>query len=101
MHDWSEIVNASTTLQLYSIRAAAVDNIIKQANPLDLVDLGRRYSIPECSREGYRQLSEREGSLSLEEGQKLGVAPIIKIAHAREMIAKGSTWSELEKEFDD
>ncbi|KAL5531812.1 hypothetical protein ACEPAF_5375 [Sanghuangporus sanghuang] len=96
LKEWSDIAGAALILELTSIYNLAVNNIIGCCNAINLIDIGRSKLIQECYTEGFRVFCTREASLSLEEGRQLGVDCIIAIAHARDKLAKGAEWSEIE-----
>ncbi|KAL5504491.1 hypothetical protein ACEPAH_7152 [Sanghuangporus vaninii] len=96
LQEWSGIAAAARTTELSSIYNLAVNNILGHYNAMDLINIGRSKGIEECYTEGFRVFCTREASLSLEEGRQLGVDCIIAIAHARDKLAKGAEWSEIE-----
>ncbi|OCB88119.1 hypothetical protein A7U60_g4747 [Sanghuangporus baumii] len=96
LKEWSDIAGAALILEITSIYNLAVNNIIGCCNAINLIDIGRSKLIQECYTEGFRVFCTREASLSLEEGRQLGVDCIIAIAHARDKLAKGAEWSEIE-----
>ncbi|KAL5531811.1 hypothetical protein ACEPAF_5374 [Sanghuangporus sanghuang] len=92
---WAAIAQISEELQIYSVRAAAVSNVLNSASPSQLIALARKHYLPACYIEGFRQLCQRESSMTLKEGEEIGLATTIKVAYARDMLAKGSKWSEI------
>ncbi|KAL5512491.1 hypothetical protein ACEPAG_3144 [Sanghuangporus baumii] len=93
--EWATIAQISQKLQIHSVRTAAISNILKSASPSELIVLARKHCLPTCYTEGFRQLCHRESSMTLKEGEEIGLATVIKIAHVRDMLAKGSKWSEV------
>ena len=78
-----------------SIRRVAISKILKSARPVQLIVLGRENEIPDCYVEGMRQLCVRETSMTLEEGEEIGLETVIKIAQGRDLHSKGREWSEI------
>ena len=66
---------------------------------MDLIEFGRKHRIHECCKEGFRMLAFRVQPLSCEEGERLGMSTVIAVADARDALAKGTRWSDLEVEF--
>lgn len=102
LKEWSAIASVAKKLEFNSILFVAISNVLKISGPIDLMEIGRKHIIPQLYIEGFRLLCNREESLSLREGETLGLACVIHIAHARDMLAKGVLWSELDfsTEFD-
>ncbi|KAL5483029.1 hypothetical protein ACEPAI_8258 [Sanghuangporus weigelae] len=96
LQEWSGVAAAARSMELSSIYNLAVNNILGHYSAMHLINIGRSKSIQECYTEGFRVFCTREASLSLEEGRQLGVDCIIAIAHARDRLAKGAEWSEIE-----
>ena len=90
------MASAARELELASIYTVAVKNLIRRLCAMDLIDIGFAMNIRECYLDGFRYLVTRDDPLSLEEGRRLGVERIIAIAQARDMLARGATWSDIE-----
>ncbi|KAL5504490.1 hypothetical protein ACEPAH_7151 [Sanghuangporus vaninii] len=92
---WAAIAQISEELQIHLVRAAAVSNVLNSASPSQLIVSTRKHYLPACYTEGFRQFCQRESSMTFKEGKEIGLATAIKVAHARDMLAKGSKWSEI------
>ncbi|KAL5512490.1 hypothetical protein ACEPAG_3143 [Sanghuangporus baumii] len=99
IEEWFGIASVATSLEFKSIRKAALENIFESCGAMELIDLGRKHDLPECITSGFRVLCFAEEPLSLKDGHMVGLEMVIQIARAREMLAKGRKWSEIESEF--
>jgi hypothetical protein len=69
----------------------AVTELSKLAGPVEKIVLGRRHAIEDWLPPAYHALCIRQAPLSFEEGLRLGVAEVIRIAEARQLIRGNQT----------
>jgi hypothetical protein len=68
------------------MHAFAVRQLDTLTNPIDKIALGKQYGIDHWLRPAYQAVCERDSSLSDEEGMRLGLADVLKISRARQII---------------
>lgn len=93
--EWVTIIAIASKLGIKSLKDAALSKAQASCTALELVDYGRKYDIFECFSAGIRMLCMRDDHLTLEEGEVLGLATVIEIARARELLAKGVPWNQI------
>ncbi|TFY62715.1 hypothetical protein EVG20_g6604 [Dentipellis fragilis] len=81
---WAAVLRLSSEWSFSSIRALAIDRLDPIASAVDKVVLGRTYGIDAWLRPGFVALCERQQSLKINEGRRLGVDDVILIATIRE-----------------
>ena len=93
--DWFAVVAVASKLGIKPLKDAALAKAQKSCSALELVEYGRKFDIFECFSSGIRMLCMRDDPLTLEEGDSLGLATVIEIARARELLAKGISWNQI------
>lgn len=93
--DWVMVVSIASKLGIKPLREAALAKVQKLCSAIELVELGKKFDIFECFSAGFRMLCMREDTLTLAEGELLGMATVIEIARAREMLGKGTSWNQI------
>lgn len=96
---WLRIARVATVLEFPSVRKAALENIFEDCGAVELISLGKKHDVPECISSGFRILCLAEEPLSLADGYTIGMELVIQIARARELLAKGCKWSDIELDF--
>ncbi|KZP19789.1 hypothetical protein FIBSPDRAFT_862273 [Athelia psychrophila] len=86
---WTSVLHLAAKWGFESIRLLAIDNLAATAIPVDKIVLGRRYGISDWLPGAYETVCTRVDSLTVEEGMKLGVEDIIRIAAARQAYGCG------------
>jgi len=88
--EWTSILDLSARWAFKSIQSLAIERLTLLASPVDKLILGRKFHITKWLRDAYRDVCEREQTLTLEEGLRLGISEVIKISHARQVIRQGA-----------
>ena len=89
------IFKVSSKLGIKTLREEALAKIKKLCSAIELINYGRKHDIFECFSAGLRMLCMRMDPLTFEEGEVLGMNTVVEIARAREMLAKGLSWSQI------
>ncbi|KAI5114611.1 hypothetical protein M0805_004159, partial [Coniferiporia weirii] len=92
--DWQRAFYASTSFGFPALRDAAIAALTPALPALTRLRIGRKFAVPGWPLGAYRELCERAESLTLEEACELGFADVVRLARAREMIARGGVWAE-------
>ncbi|KAF7986997.1 hypothetical protein HWV62_77 [Athelia sp. TMB] len=92
---WAAVLHLADKWGFESIRLLAVDHL-DAAPPVDKIVLGRRHGIAAWLPEAYEAVCTREAPLTVEEGIRLGVEDVVRIAAARQAYGCGKprfeTW---------
>ena len=94
-NQWLAVLDVATALKFKAIRNAAISHLSDVLDEIDRIRFGRVHGVWDWLTVPYRLLCEREESLTLEEGNRLGMEDVIEIAHKRELLAKGFPWEDL------
>jgi hypothetical protein len=89
--EWTSILDLSMRWGFESIQSLATEHLTLLASPIDKIVLGRKYHITEWLQNAYRTVCQREHTLTLEEGLRLGMAEVINISHARQAVRQDMT----------
>ncbi|KDQ59103.1 hypothetical protein JAAARDRAFT_175825 [Jaapia argillacea MUCL 33604] len=86
VEEWTSILHLSTQFSFASIRRLAIRSIFPIASPIDKIVLANKYEIegPEWKRDAYVDVCQRQEALTLEEGERLGMAEVVKIVRVRQ-----------------
>ncbi|KZP04737.1 hypothetical protein FIBSPDRAFT_711588, partial [Athelia psychrophila] len=84
MAQWTSILHLAANWGFENIKLLAIDKLAGSANPVDKIVLGRRYGIIDWLPAAYEAVCTRSGPLTVEEGMKLCVEDIVRIAAARQ-----------------
>jgi len=98
LDDWVSLLSFATRFVCEKIRRRAIrqiDNSDAQLDPVEKVVLAVKHTIPQWLLPAYQELCERQDSLTLEEGMKLGMPTVIKLMRAREMLVHDSSYPGL------
>ncbi|KAF7968658.1 hypothetical protein HWV62_29737 [Athelia sp. TMB] len=109
--EWNTILDLADRWGFTQLRTLAIEQITPIASPVEIIVLGRRYSIDAvdwCRANAYSDLCLRPGALSLEEGNLLGMDDVIKIFTIRQEYSLGRssevqdplTLEEIRRHFD-
>jgi len=77
------------------VRTRAIEELIaKKAKvlPVDRIELGKKYEITQWLPEAYAHLFVREGHLTVDEGEKLGLDITVKVLRGRDA-CKRNGWT--------
>ncbi|KAF7979220.1 hypothetical protein HWV62_43172 [Athelia sp. TMB] len=85
---WASILHLADKWGFESIRLLAVDQL-DAAPPVDKIVLGRRYGIAAWLPGAYEAVCTRDAPLTVEEGIRLGVEDVVRIAAARQAYGCG------------
>ncbi|KAF7979223.1 hypothetical protein HWV62_43178 [Athelia sp. TMB] len=85
---WASILLLADKWGFESIRLLAID-CLATAAPVDKIVLGRRYRIAAWLPGAYNAVCTREAPLTVEEGIRLGVEDVVRIAAARQAYGCG------------
>ncbi len=70
-------------------RKIAIEHLtrsLSQISPADRIVLGRKYSVAQWISSGCEELASRVESVSLEEGERVGLGTALRIEHIRESL---------------
>ncbi|KDQ59102.1 hypothetical protein JAAARDRAFT_128099 [Jaapia argillacea MUCL 33604] len=86
VEEWTSILHLSTKFSFASIRRLAIRSIFPIASSIDKIVLANKYDIEgtEWKRDAYVDVCQRKEALTLEEGERLGMSEVIKIARVRQ-----------------
>jgi len=84
VEDWTSILGLAAKWNFQSIKGLAIKQLAPITSSVDKVVLGRRHSITEWLSDAYSAICERRDALTLEEGIRLGMEDVIKIAAVRQ-----------------
>ena len=93
LESWVSLLSFSTRFICDKIRARSIrelEAIQSRMNPIDRIVLAVRHNVPQWLSGAYRELCQRQDSLSEEEGDRLGLSTVIKLMRAREILLSGS-----------
>ncbi len=86
LDEWTSVLRLTHLYEFEAHRALAVQRLTTLAPPIDRILLSRKYGIPEWLEDAYYELCIREPSLTLAEGERLGMPEVILIADLRQTI---------------
>ncbi|KAF7969628.1 hypothetical protein HWV62_26809 [Athelia sp. TMB] len=92
IEDWKSILSLADRWEFKRIKPLAIKQIAPIASPLDIIVLGRRYSIHEPEwplSKAYNAVCVQAHPLTLEEGNLLGMEDVIKIMSIRQSYKLG------------
>ncbi|TDL22979.1 hypothetical protein BD410DRAFT_769370 [Rickenella mellea] len=93
---WSSLLTMSHTFQIPSLRKLAISFISSTASDVDKIAFGHMHGVKEWLLPSYDALANRNDPLTVEEGWRLGVDVVVRIAKARELrLTLGERWSEV------
>ncbi|KZP04903.1 hypothetical protein FIBSPDRAFT_1054391 [Athelia psychrophila] len=91
IEEWSAILRLSDKWGFETVKNLAVSKIAPMASPIDMIVLGRRYSIDSSHLvDAYDDICLRPAPLTLEEGNRVGMEDVIKIMAIRQEFDLGS-----------
>ncbi|KAL4075296.1 hypothetical protein V8B97DRAFT_1915899 [Scleroderma yunnanense] len=95
---WTSVLKLSTLWEFDQLRKAAINALSNSLHnrPLDRFILSRQYDITGWSLPALNELAQRPESISLEEGNRLGIETALKIASVREHVQLQSFEGTLE-----
>ncbi|PBK86911.1 hypothetical protein ARMGADRAFT_1086017 [Armillaria gallica] len=88
VNGWVSVLTLSSLWRM-SVRKTAMERLtsrLSQISPVDRILLGRRYSVAHWISSGYEELASREGVVSLEEAERVGLGTALRIEHIRESL---------------
>jgi hypothetical protein len=89
--EWTSILDLSVRWDFESIQSLATEQLTLIASPIDKIVLGRKYHITKWLQDAYHAVCEREQSLTVEEGLRLGMPEVINISRARQAAREKAT----------
>jgi hypothetical protein len=87
--EWTSVLHLAHRWNFAKIRAMAVTKLTALAGPVDRVVLAHAYDVGHWLPLAYQALCEREECLSDEDGLKLGIHDVLKIARLRVAMRSG------------
>ena len=84
VEEWISILSIAAKFNFKSIKALAIKYLAPIASPIDKVVYGRKFEIDDWLLPAYNAICGRQDALTLEEGRRLGVDDVIKIAALRQ-----------------
>jgi len=82
--EWTSILVLAVQWNFQSIRTLAINRLSAVTTPVDKIVLGRGHDIFEWLENAYATVCWRDEPLTIEEGKRLGVEDVIKIAAVRQ-----------------
>jgi hypothetical protein len=83
---------------MQNIRKLAINKLAECAGPVDKITLGHRYNVKEWLGPAYLALAMRKEPLTGEEGRKIGVEALVRIAALKdEVFANLTTYVDQDK----
>ncbi|TDL22987.1 hypothetical protein BD410DRAFT_721981, partial [Rickenella mellea] len=105
MEQWVSILIVATKLQFPSIRDMALRHFDAEVSltAVDHIVLGHKADIEKWLLPAYKELCEREESITLEEGRQLGVDDVVRIMQMRDKLSRsaspGCSWQDIQEKF--
>jgi len=93
--EWCKLLVISSKLDCEEMRVRAIDELTaKKTNvsPVDRIELGNKYNVPQWLPEAYADAFIRESHLTTEEGEKLGLEIAVKVLQGRDR-CKRNGWN--------
>ncbi|KAF6761159.1 hypothetical protein DFP72DRAFT_803918 [Ephemerocybe angulata] len=84
--EWTSVLAISSMWEFASLRLLAIDKLSHITNAVDRIALGKRFDLPHWVTPAYFDLCTRGEPLNQDEGEKLGMADVIKIGQIRHQI---------------
>lgn len=84
--EWTSVLIISTMWEFDSLRKLCVEKLHQVTLATDRVVLGKRFDLTHWLTPAYYHLCTRAEPLNLEEGEKLGIADVVKIGQIRHQI---------------
>jgi hypothetical protein len=85
--EWCKLLVISSKLDCGEVRTRAIEELTPNApkvSPVDRIELGTKYNVPQWLPEAYADLFIREDHLTKEEGRKLGLEITVKVLKGRD-----------------
>ncbi|KAF8650090.1 hypothetical protein AX16_005416 [Volvariella volvacea WC 439] len=98
VEEWTSILTLADRWKFASIRELAIKEIVRIGTPVDKILLGEKFSNGELLRSGYYDITMRDQALEKEEGDKLGMEKVVKIAGVRQKIRQLPVKDNVKKE---
>jgi len=96
--EWTSVLLVADHGGMQDIRKLAINKLAECAGPVDKITLGHRYNIKEWLGPAYLTLAMRKEPLSGEEGRKIGVEALVRIAALKdEVFANLTTYVDQDK----
>ncbi|KAF8644006.1 hypothetical protein AX16_008722 [Volvariella volvacea WC 439] len=86
VEEWTSILTLADRWKFTSIRELAIAEIVRIGTPVDKILLGEKFTEGKLLRSGYLEITTRDQALTKEEGDKLGMEEVVKIASARQQV---------------
>ncbi|KAI9060514.1 hypothetical protein FKP32DRAFT_1595264 [Trametes sanguinea] len=86
LDDWKSVLQIADQFMFEQHRELAIQRLESLATPIDRIVLSRQYDIKQWLEKAYYDLCTREEPLTLDEGERLGMADVIAIAGLRQRI---------------
>lgn len=93
--EWCKLLAISSKLACEEARVRAIDELTankSKVSPIDRIELGNKYNVPQWLPEAYADAFIREGHLTKEEGGRLGLEITVKVLRGRDTCRK-SGWN--------
>jgi hypothetical protein len=96
--EWTSVLLVADQGGMQNIRKLAINKLAECAGPVDKITLGHRYNIKEWLGPAYLALAMRKEPLTGEEGRKIGVEALVRIAALKdEVFANLTTYVDQDK----
>ena len=85
--EWCKLLVISSKLECEEVRTRAIDRLtanISKVCPVDRIELGNKYNVPQWLPEAYADAFVRESHLTIEEAEKLGLEIAVKVLRGRD-----------------
>ncbi|KAJ7651005.1 hypothetical protein FB45DRAFT_731238 [Roridomyces roridus] len=84
--EWTSVLVLADKWGMQNIRTLAIAQLSLCAGAIDKIALGHRYGVAEWLKPGYMELAMRKEALTAEEGAKLGVEALVRIAALKDEV---------------
>jgi len=95
-NEWCKLLVISSKLNSKEVRARAIKMVtanISKVPPVDRIEIGNKYSVPQWLPGAYKELFIRKSQLTVEEGEKLGLEVAVKVLQGRDKYQRNRRYS--------
>ncbi|KAI0640072.1 hypothetical protein C8Q77DRAFT_1214404 [Trametes polyzona] len=86
LDEWTSVLRLAHMYEFEGHRTLAIERLKTLATPIDRILLAREYLIDGWLEDAYTELCMREEPLTLDEGVRLGVEDVVRLADIRQSV---------------
>jgi len=90
--EWCKLLIISSKLACEEVRTRAIEELTANGSPIDRIELGNKYNVPQWLPEAYADVFIRDSHLTEEEGERLGLETAVKVLRGRDKCRR-SGWN--------